>query len=85
MQWFRVGIVMQYFDNISVAVIQLDDMLQLGDWVGFVDNNDLLFEQEIFAMQIQNGDVDRAEPGELVGVQVEQPVIVGAEVYVAGE
>jgi translation elongation factor EF-1alpha len=85
MDWVKIGEVVHYFGRINVAIIELDDMLRMGDRIGFVKDNNLLFEQEVHSMQIDYEDIDTAEAGEAIGLQVNKRVRPGTEVYVAVE
>ncbi len=81
MDWQLVGDVTHYFDRISVAVIQLADEMAVGDWVGFVRDDEMLFEQEVTSMQFEHQAIDVAQAGEEIAVKVDQEVKAGAEVY----
>ena len=81
MEWAWVGEVVHFFDRISVAVIRLDEDLHVGDWIGFVHNGELLFEQEVTSMQINREDIASAAAGEDVGLKADQVVKPGVEVY----
>ena len=81
MEWVKVGEVMHYYGRVGVAAITLMDDLTVGDWVGFVKQGDLLFEQEVVSMQVGHQDVASALGGEDIGLKVAQKVKPGAEVY----
>ncbi len=85
MEWVKVGKVTRYFGRINVAVIRLDDNLMIGDWLGFVRNGEMLFEQEVISMQVEHQDIKDAAPGEEVALQVDHKVKNGTEVYRATE
>lgn len=85
MEWVKVGEVVHFFGRINVAIIELTDVLQIGDQISFVKDNDLLFEQEVQSMQIDYEDIDSAQAGEAVGLQVNEKVRPGTEIYVAVE
>ena len=81
MDWVKVGEVTNYFSRINVAAIALADNLQVGDWIGFVRHEELLFEQEVISMQIDRQDIASAIGGEEVGLRVEQKVKPDTEVF----
>ena len=81
MDWAKVGEVTHYFGKASVAVLALDDDLQIGDWIAFVRDGELVFEQEVTSMQIDYQDIVAAEPGDNIGLLVAQKVKPGMEVY----
>lgn len=81
MDWAKVGKVTHYFDRISVAVVELYDTLALGSWVGFVKDEQLLFEQEVTSMQVEHQSIQFAQAGDEVALKVNQKVKQGTEVY----
>ncbi len=83
MDWEGVGVVVHYFDKIGVAVLDLQNSLEVGEWIGFVVNGELLFEQEVTSMQIDHQDIDVAYPGDNIGLKIDAAVDVGTEVYKA--
>ncbi len=85
MNWVKVGEVTRYFGKINVAVINLDDNLMIGDWLGFVRKGELLFEQEVVSMQVEHQEIKDAAPGEEVALMVDHKVKNGTEVYRATE
>ena len=76
-----IGYVTHYFDRISVAMITLTDDVELGDWLGFVWDGELLFEQEVSSMQINHQAIDYANAGEEIALQTVDGVKRGVEVY----
>lgn len=83
MEWVKVGEVVHFFGKISVAIIELEASLEVGDWLGFVRDDELLFEQEVTSMQIDYQDIQVADAGDSVGLKTEQTVKVGMNVYKA--
>jgi hypothetical protein len=81
MDWAKVGEVTHYFGKAGVAVLALDDDLEIGDWIAFVRDGELVFEQEVTSMQIEYHDIVAAEPGDNIGLLVAQKVRPGMEVY----
>lgn len=76
----RVGTVIHFYDRISVAVIQLEADLKLGDRIRF-SGKDADFSQEVDSMQIEHDPVESVEAGGEVAVKVEQEVSEGTEVF----
>lgn len=75
-----VGRVTHYYGRISVAVIELDDRLTLGDWVhfyGFTTN----FVQPVESMQYDREPIGEAFADDVIAVQVEGRVREGDLVY----
>lgn len=81
MDWEKVGDVTNYFNRVGVAVIVLSDRLEVGDWIGFVRNEELLFEQEVTSIQVDRENIMFADAGDDIGLQVAQKVRRGTEVY----
>lgn len=78
---FKVGKVTHYYDKISVAVVELDGTLSVGDKIKFTRGGEDLFEQTVESIQIEHEKKDSAGKGEVVGLKVDQEVKEGAEVY----
>lgn len=77
----KIGEVVHYFNNISVAVISLSEDLAVGDTVQFVRNGEELFEQEVTSMEIDEEKVDSASAGDEVAVKVDEKAKEGTEVH----
>lgn len=78
----KIGEVVHYFNNIGVAVIELDASLSVGDTVSFVAaGGEERFQQEITSMEIDEEQVDSAKAGDEVAVKVQDKAKAGTEVY----
>lgn len=78
----KIGEVVHYFNNISVAVIELSDDLAVGDTIEFENpNGERIFQQEVTSMEIDEESVEEAASGDEVAVKVEQKAKAGASVY----
>lgn len=75
-----VGVVEDFFKNISVAAIKLSDTLSVGDIVE-IENEEYALRQRIGSMQIDRKDVESAGAGDDVGIKVSVPVTKGSNVY----
>ncbi len=78
---FKIGKVSHYYDKISVAIVELDGQLSVGDKVKFVRGGEDLFEQNVDSIQIEHEKKESASKGEVVGLKVEKEVKEGAEVF----
>lgn len=76
-----IGDVIHYFSRIGVAVLALRDDLAVGDRVEFVRNDDVLFAQDVFSLEIDHRPIERARRGEDVALAVAQKVKPGTAVY----
>ena len=75
-----IGYVSHYFGKISVAALELNGTVRVGDWVQFYGNN-TNFSQQITSMQIDRAPVEEAYEGQSIGVQVDYQVREGDYVY----
>ena len=77
----KVGVVFKYFAKVGVAAITLTDApLQVGDQIRIVGaTTDIT--QTIESMEIDRNKVERAEPGQSVGIMVKDRVRENDMVY----
>jgi len=75
-----IGKITHYFGNIGVAVIELSDILKVGDTIRIV-GGETDFNQQVESMEIEHKKVDTAKPGDSVGFKVDQKVREGYKVY----
>ena len=76
----KVGKITHYFDKIGVAVLEVDNPIEVGDKIKIISRGEEM-EQEITSMQVEHENVKKAAKGDAVGLKVNQPVKEGAEVY----
>ena len=69
----EVGQVTHFFSKINVAVIELKAVLSVGDTIA-IKGPTTDFEQRIESMQIEHENVQKAEPGQSIGLKVMQRV-----------
>lgn len=81
---FKVGKVSHYYDKLSVAIIDLDGTLSVGDTIKFVRGGEDLFEQKVDSIQIEHEKKDTAVKGDVVGLKTQEAVKEGTEVYKIG-
>jgi translation elongation factor EF-1alpha len=72
-QLVEVGRIAHFFSKINVAVVELKAPLSVGDTIA-VKGPTTDFEQRVDSMQIEHKNVQRAEPGQSVGLKVMQRV-----------
>ena len=76
----QIGEVSNYFDQVSVAAIELEAGLEVGDKIrvcgGGVD-----FEQKVESMQIQHEKVEKAKKGDEIGIKIKEKVRKGYKVF----
>jgi len=75
-----IGKITHYFGNIGVAVIELTDILKVGDTIriigGAVD-----FTQTVGSMEIEHEKVEEAKAGDSIGLKVDEKIREGYKVY----
>lgn len=75
-----IGKITHYFSKIGVAVIELSDVLKIGDTIRIVGGeND--FSQTVDSMEIDKKKVTEGKPGDSVGLKVNQKVREDYKVY----
>jgi U32 family peptidase len=76
-----IGEVTHYFDKIGVAVIKITDgELSIGDTIKVMHNDDG-FEQVVTSMQVDHQEVTTVQPGDEMGLKVDEPVKENDKVY----
>ena len=78
-----VGKVTHYFTRIGVAVVELSDELKVGDRIS-IEGHTTNFQQTVGSMQIEHQNVEKAGPGQSIGLKVEQRAREGDLVYKLG-
>ncbi len=68
-----VGRVTHYFSHLSVAAVQLDEELAVGDRI-HLKGHTTDFVQEVGSMEVEHERVDRARPGDDVALKVDDHV-----------
>ncbi len=68
-----VGTVKDYFAKIGVAGIQLSGELAVGDTIR-IHGHTTDFTQEVAGIQIEKQPVQKATPGQLIGIRVKERV-----------
>jgi putative protease len=76
----EVGKVTHYFSKISVAGIELSDELAVGDTI-LIKGATTYFQQKVESMQLEHEDIEKGEPGQLIGVTVQEKARTGDKVY----
>lgn len=76
----QIGKITHYFDNIGVGVVALEGKLAKGDNI-VISGHGKEFEQAVSSMQVEHDEVEKAKPGDDVGLKVDQEVKKGDAVY----
>jgi len=75
-----IGKITHYFGNIGVGVIELSDILKVGDTIRIV-GGETDFTQTVDSMEIEHQKVKEAKAGDSIGLKVNQKVREGYKVY----
>ena len=75
-----IGKVTHFYGKPSVGMVQLSDVLKVGDTIRIKGKN-LDFTQKVTSMRIEFTDVNEANAGDLIGTKVDQKVHKDDEVY----
>ena len=75
-----IGKVTHFYGKPSVGMIQLSDVLKVGDTIHIKVKN-LDITQEVTSLRIEFTDVTEAKAGDLIGTKVDQKVHKDDEVY----
>lgn len=65
----QVGRVTHYFGKIGVAAVELEDELRVGDTIHFKGHTSD-WTQEVESIQIEHESVEKAGPGDEIGIKV---------------
>ena len=76
----KIGDVSHYYSNIEVAVIELIDNLKIGDKI-MIKGATTEFTQLVKSIQIEHDQVNEAEAGDSIGLQVKDRVRLGDQVF----
>jgi putative protease len=77
----KVGEITHYYTDLEVGTILLSADLSIGDTVT-IRGHTTDFTQEVESMELDHQAVERAEAGQEIGLEVEQQVRAGDEVFV---
>lgn len=74
MEELKVGRVVEYYARIGVAGIQIEEgSLSIGDTI-HIRGHTTNFEQVVESMELQHEPIQKAEPGQMVGIKVRERV-----------
>ena len=77
----QVGKVTHYFSKIGVAVIEVTEgSIKVGDEIR-IKGHTTDFKQKVVSMQIEQDKIEIAEPGQSIGMKVNEPVRANDAVY----
>lgn len=75
-----VGKISHFYPKISVAVIDLEDTIRVGDKIS-IEREAGSFEQNIESIQIEHENIREAKKGQSIGLKVNERTREGAKVF----
>jgi len=67
----QVGRITHYFAKISVAAVELEDELYVGDTI-HIKGHTSDWTQNVDSIQIEHEQVEKAGPGDVIGIKVDE-------------
>jgi len=80
----EIGKVKHFFDKISVAVIELNGSLRIGDKIS-IEGHDNAVEMIVESMQMEHKQIEKAKSGDAIGMKTTAPVKANDKVYLVVE
>ncbi len=80
----EIGKIKHFFDKISVAVIELNDSLKVGEKIS-IEGHDDVVEMIVDSMQVDHKSIEEAKKGDAVGLKTSGPVKENDKVYLVIE
>ncbi len=77
-----VGKITHYYGNLGVAIIELSDVLEVGQTVHIKGAHDDV-TQEVTEMQYEHKPISKGKPKQQVGIKVSQKIHENDKVFVA--
>lgn len=75
-----IGKVTHYFDRVGVAIVDLSDVLNVGDTIR-IAGGEADFSQEVESMEVDHQKIKGAKKGDSIGVKVAREAKEGYSVY----
>ncbi|MCM8789882.1 MAG: hypothetical protein NC916_02540 [Candidatus Omnitrophica bacterium] len=80
MQEKEIGKITHYYGHLSVAIVELQDNLKVGETI-HIKGHTSDFTQPVDSMQIEHAAVQEAKAGDVVGIKVTQKVHPNDKVF----
>ncbi len=75
-----IGKIIHFYPKISVAVVELECPLSVGDKIAIKKEAES-FEQVVDSIQVEHQNIPKANAGQSVGIRISQPTKEGAKVF----
>ena len=77
----QIGRILHYFDRISVAVVELDGELVVGDAIRVIGGVETDFKQVVESMELEHEKISKAGKGQAIGMELKGKAREGYKVY----
>ncbi|MFA5742456.1 MAG: hypothetical protein WCX77_01570 [Candidatus Paceibacterota bacterium] len=77
----QIGKILHYFDKISVAVVELDGELIVGDVIRIIGGVETDFKQAVESMELEHEKISKAKKGQAIGMELKGKAREGYKVY----
>jgi putative protease len=75
-----IGKISHFYPKISVAVVDLEDTLRVGDKIS-IERETGSFEQSVDSIQIEHENIREAKKGQSIGLKINERTREGAKVF----
>ena len=75
-----IGKISHFYPKISVAVVDLEDTLKVGDKIS-IERESGSFEQTVDSIQIEHENIREAKRGQSIGLKISDKTREGAKVF----
>ena len=75
-----IGKIIHFYPKISVAVVELDDTIKVGDKIS-IEKESGSFQQVVDSMQIEHENIKEAKKGQSIGLKIADKTREGAKVF----
>lgn len=81
---FRIGKVINYYENIGVTIVELMGTLSVGDTIKVYKDGEEVLVQKITEILVNQKNVDSASPKDVIALHLNEKVKKGSEIYKTG-
>lgn len=78
---FKIGRVINFYTKTSIAIVELDGNIAVGDRIKVTRQGDTIFEQTVELIQMEYKKLDSAERGSVVGLKTNEEAQKDDEIF----
>ncbi len=78
---FKIGRVINFYEKTSIAIVELDGTLAVGDRIKFSREGNFVCEQKVELIQMGYKKLDSATRGDVVGLKTNEETQKGDEIF----